>query len=415
MNVTRPHTYPFSETITLKGHIIDSLILARVMDAIMDLGGDFNVEEIYVGRHKQEPSRARISVFAETELQMRQILVTLQQFGAQILDGGDVRTEPAPIDGAVPDDFYSTTNLPTQVRLNGTWVDVQGTEMDLVIVVDRERGAAFARPIGDVKAGEQIVVGHEGIRVIPMEREREQEVFSFMRSAVSSERPNALAIARVAQTIREVRDAGGKILFVVGPAIIHSGAGKYLAWLIHNGYVHVLFGGNAIAVHDVESQLFGTSLGVDLQSGLPTPGGHRNHMRAINAVRKVGSLEKAVETGLIRSGVMYEAIRHNVRMVLAGSIRDDGPMPGVITDTVEAQRKMREALEGVEVAIMVATMLHSIATGNLLPAYVKVVVVDINPATVTKLADRGSFQAVGMVTDAELFLRELAEELGMPK
>ena len=405
--------YPFSETILLEGHIIDSLILPRVMDAIMDLGGDFDVEEIQVGRHKWETSRARLQVFADSEQQMRQILTTLHELGAQLLDGGDVRTEPAPVDGAVPDDFYSTTNLPTQVRLRGRWVDVQGIEMDLVIVVDWERGRAYTRPIAEVKAGEQIVVGHEGIRVIPMEREREQEVFSFMRSAVSSERPNALAIANVAQTMRETREAGGKILFVVGPAIIHSGAGDYLARLIRNGYVQVLFGGNAIAVHDVESQLFGTSLGVDLKSGLPVPGGHRNHMRAINAIRRVGSLEKAVEVGLLRSGVMYEVIRHGVRMVLAGSIRDDGPMPGVIMDMQEAQRQMREALEGVEMAVMVATMLHSIATGNLLPAHVKVVVVDINPATVTKLADRGTFQAVGMVTDAELFLRELVEALDL--
>ncbi len=407
--------HEFSETIVLEGHIIDSLILTRVMDSIMDLGGDFNVEEIRVGRHKQEPSYARLRVFADSEPQMRQILTTLQEFGAEIVDGGDVRTEPAPIDGAAPDDFYSTTNLPTQVRLHGHWVDVEGTEMDLVIVVDRERSRAWTCPIAELKAGDQVVVGHEGVRVFPMEREREQEVFSFMRSTVSSERPNALAIAQVAQVMRDLREQGGRILFVVGPAIIHSGAGVHLARLIRGGYVQVLFGGNAVAVHDVESQLFGTSLGVDLRTGLPVPGGHRNHMRAINAIRRVGSLEKAVETGLLRSGVMYEAIRHGVQMVLAGSIRDDGPMPGVVTDVIEAQRQMREALQDVEMAIMVATMLHSIATGNLLPAHVKVVVVDINPATVTKLADRGSFQAVGMVTDAELFLRELVEELALPE
>ncbi|HEY63109.1 MAG TPA: TIGR00300 family protein [Caldilineae bacterium] len=407
--VARQHRV--SETIALKGHIIDSLILTRVMDSIMDLGGDFHVEEIRVGRHKQEPSYARLQVFADSEPQMRQILTTLQEFGAQIINGGDVRTEPAPIDGAAPEDFYSTTNLPTQVRLNGRWVDVEGTEMDLVIVVDREQGRAWTCPIADLKAGDQVAVGHEGIRVFPMEREREQEVFSFMRSTVSSERPNALAIAQIAQVMHQVREQGGRILFVVGPAIIHSGAGEYLARLIRDGYVHVLFGGNAIAVHDVESQLYGTSLGIDLKTGLPVPGGHRNHMRAINAIRRVGSMEKAVEVGLLRSGVMYEAIRHGVEVVLAGSIRDDGPMPGVITDVIEAQRRMRAALKGVEMAIMVATMLHSIATGNLLPAHVKVVVVDINPATVTKLADRGSFQAIGMVTDAELFLRELTEEL----
>lgn len=406
--------HAFAETVTLEGHIIDSLILPRVMDVIMDLGGDFDVEEIRVGRHKQAESHARLRVFADSEEQMHQILASLQGLGAQIENGGDVRLEPAPVDGALPEDFYSTTNLPTQVRLNGRWVDVSGTEMDLAIVVDPQWQTARAIPIGEVARGDLIAVGHEGIRVIPMVREREQEVFSFMRSAVSAERPNALAIANVARVMREVREGGGKILFVVGPAIIHSGAGVYLARLIRAGYVHVLFGGNAIAVHDVESQLFGTSLGVDLKSGLPVPGGHRNHMRAINAIRQAGSLEQAVRSGLLRSGVMYEAIRHNVRMVLAGSVRDDGPMPGVISDTIEAQRQMRAALDGVQMAVMVATMLHSIATGNLLPAHVKVVVVDINPATVTKLADRGTFQAVGMVTDAELFLRELVEELDLP-
>jgi lysine-ketoglutarate reductase/saccharopine dehydrogenase-like protein (TIGR00300 family) len=266
-----------------------------------------------------------------------------------------------------------------------------------------------------VRAGDAVAVGHEGIRVIPMEREREQGVFSFMRSAVSSERPNSLAISAVARQMRQTREEGGKILFVVGPAIIHSGAGPYLARLIRGGYVQVLFGGNAIAVHDVESQLLGTSLGVDLKTGLPVPGGHRNHMQAINAIRRAGSLRAAMEQGILRSGVMYEAITHDVAMVLGGSVRDDGPLPDVLTDTMEAQRQMRAALNGVGMAIMVATMLHSIATGNLLPAHVKVVIVDINPSTVTKLADRGTFQAVGLVTDAELFLRELVEELDLPE
>jgi lysine-ketoglutarate reductase/saccharopine dehydrogenase-like protein (TIGR00300 family) len=405
---TGPHA--FAETVTLEGHIIDSLILPRVMDAVMDLGGDFDVEELQVGRHKQSPSRARLRIFTDSEGQMHQILATLQGMGAQIEHNGDALVELAPVDGALPEDFYATTNLPTQVRLRGCWVDVAGTEMDLAIVIDPTWESAHTRPIADVKAGELVVVGHDGIRVIPMGRQRQQDVFSFRRSA---ERPNALAIANVARTLREVREAGGKVLFVVGPAIIHSGAGDYLTRLIRGGYVQAIFGGNAIAVHDVESQLFGTSLGVDLRSGLSAHGGHRNHMRAINAIRQIGSLEKAITSGLLRSGVMHEAIQHGVRIVLGGSVRDDGPMPGVVTDTIEAQRQMRAALDGVEMVVMVATMLHSIATGNLLPAHVKVVVVDINPATVTTLADRGTFQAVGLVTDADLFLRELVEELDL--
>ncbi len=403
----------FVEEIILEGHIIDSLILPRAFDLIMDMGGNFEVEEIRVGRSKTEPSFARMKVFAQNEDQMLRMIRALQDLGARLVDGEDVQTAPAPVDGAAPDDFYSTTNLPTEVRLNGRWVPVEGTEMDLVIVVDRKAGRAYTSPLADLRKGDEVVVGHQGIRVHPLEREREMEVFSFMRSEVSSERPNRVAINLIAEEMRRIRARGNKILFVVGPAVIHSGAGEYLARLIRGGYVQVLFGGNAIAVHDVENQLFGTSLGVDIKTGLPVPGGHAHHMRAINKVRQVGGLRQAVEQGILTGGVMYECIRNNVEMVLAGSIRDDGPIPEVITDVIEAQRAMRRALRGVEMAVMMATMLHSIATGNLLPAHVKVVVVDINPAVVTKLADRGSFQAVGLVTDGELFLRELAEELGV--
>ncbi len=402
---------PLVEEFILRGHIIDSLILPRVFDVIMDLGGDFEVEEIQVGRSKVEPSFARLRVFAHDPDQMRRMVRALQGLGAELVHAEDVRTEPAPVDGAAPDDFYSTTNLPTEVRIHGKWVPVEGTEMDLVIVVDWEGERAFTRPLADLRRGDNVVVGHRGIRVHPLERERDVEVFSFMRSEVSSERPNRVAIDLIAEEMQRIREAGKRILFVVGPAVIHSGAGPYLARLIRLGYVDVLFGGNAIAVHDVENQLFGTSLGVDLKTGLPVPGGHSHHMRAINKIRQVGGLRAAVERGILTSGVMYEAIRQGVEMVLAGSIRDDGPIPDVITDVIEAQRAMRRALRDVEMAIMMATMLHSIATGNLLPAHVKVVVVDINPAVVTKLADRGSFQAAGLVTDAELFLRELVEAL----
>ncbi len=404
---------PLVEEIELEGHIIDSLILPRVFDVIMDLGGNFDVEEIRVGRRKDETSYARLKVFARDEPTMRRMLDVLQGLGARLVDGEDVQTAPAPVDGAAPDDFYSTTNLPTEVRIHGRWVPVEGTEMDLVIVVDWDQQRAYTRPLAELRKGDPVVVGHRGIRVQPLEREREQEVFSFMRSEVSSERSNRVAIGLIAAEMKRIRERGGKILFVVGPAVIHSGADEYLARLIRGGYVQVLFGGNAIAAHDVEAQLFGTSLGVDLKTGLPVPGGHSHHMRAINKIRQVGGLRQAVEQGILRGGVMYECIRHNVEMVLAGSIRDDGPIPDVITDVIEAQRVMRRALAGVEMAVMMATMLHSIATGNLLPAHVKVVIVDINPAVVTKLADRGTFQAVGLVTDGELFLRELAEELGV--
>jgi lysine-ketoglutarate reductase/saccharopine dehydrogenase-like protein (TIGR00300 family) len=401
----------FSEEITLEGHIIDSGILAQVWGTIMDLGGEFDLQEIRVGRHKTETSFARMKVFANSDEQLHRILNAIQGEGAEIVSRGDVQSEPAPMDGVLPDDFYSTTHFPTQVRLKGKWVDVAGTEMDLVIAIDRAQAAARMIPMADVRQGEQIAVGHEGIRVLPPPRSRGRELFSFMGSEVSSEKPKRLVIEEIARALRETRAHGGKILVVAGPAIVHSGAGTYLARIIRAGFVQVLFGGNAIAAHDVEAALFGTSLGVALHNGEQIEGGHRHHMAAINAIRRAGSLRAAVEQGILREGVMYECIRNNVEMVLAGSVRDDGPLPEVITEMIAAQRKMRAAAQNVEMALMIATMLHSIATGNMLPASVKVVAVDINPAVVTKLADRGTFQALGLVTDAELFMRELAEAL----
>jgi lysine-ketoglutarate reductase/saccharopine dehydrogenase-like protein (TIGR00300 family) len=285
--------------------------------------------------------------------------------------------------------------------------------MDLVIVVEPEQSLARMTPIADVRKGDLIVVGHGGIRVAPQERPRHREIFSFMVSDVSCERPKRLVIEELARQIRQVRANGGRVLVVAGPAIVHSGAGTYLARIIRAGFVQVLFGGNAIATHDVESVLLGTSLGVALKSGQRVEGGHRHHMVAINAIRRAGSLRRAVETGVLRDGIMYECIKNNVELVLAGSVRDDGPLPDVILDMSEAQRRMRKAVRNVDMALLIATMLHSIATGNMLPATVKVVAVDINPAVVTKLVDRGTFQALGLVTDAELFVRELAEALGL--
>ncbi|MDQ6963374.1 MAG: TIGR00300 family protein, partial [Mariprofundales bacterium] len=371
------------------------------------------VLEIDVGKRKEEVSHARMRVLAHTQDQLDLILQHLQPLGAALSAGGDVQTEPAPRDGTLPQDFYSTTNLPTEVRICGRWVPVEPIEMDVAIVVDWEQEVAVAKPMLDVREGEHVVVGRQGIRVRPLERAREGEIFSFMQSAVSSEKPKKLVIHEVAREMQAIKQRGGKILVVAGPAIIHSGAGPYLAALIRRGYVDVLFGGNAIAVHDVEWALFGTSLGVNLESGLPVEGGHRHHMRAINAIRIAGSLHEAVKQGVLTRGVMYEAVRKGIRLVLAGSIRDDGPLPEVITDVIEAQRAMRSALAGVDLVLMISSMLHSIATVNMLPATVKTVVVDINPAVVTKLADRGSWQAVGLVTDAELFLRELVAALGI--
>lgn len=402
----------FSEEILLQGHIIDSWALPKVFDKIMDLGGTFDLLQIEVGRRKDQPSFAHLRVLAATEVLVRQIVLALQVYGAELVSSSDVETLPSPGDGLLPDGFYSTTNLPTQVRLNGHWVDVEGAEMDLVIAVDRAAGRAKMLPMGEVERGQRIAVGHDGIRVQPQERSRDRELFAFMSSDVSSEKPKRAVVAEIAREMVQTRARGEKILVVGGPAIIHTGAAPYLASLIRAGYVQVLFGGNAIATHDVESVLYGTSLGVDLQTGQLVPEGHLHHMKAINAVRKAGSLRAMVESGALTSGIMYECVKNNVEFVLAGSVRDDGPLPDVVTDVGEAQRRMRGALPGVGMALMVATMLHSIATGNMLPASVKTVAVDINPAAVTKLADRGTFQALGLVTDAELFLRSLAEALG---
>jgi lysine-ketoglutarate reductase/saccharopine dehydrogenase-like protein (TIGR00300 family) len=400
-----------SETIELSGHIIDSWTLPRAWDIIMDRGGNFEVEEIRIGVRKTETSYARMRVDAPDAQVLDLILSELQQLGAELVHGNAIHTEFVTQKGVLPTNFYSTTNLPTQVRLNGQWVDVEGIEMDVAVVVDRERNRAYCKPMHDVEVDDEVIVGHDGIRVLPFERARTRESFAFMQSDVSSEKVKVRAIQEIAEQMKETRQRNGKILFVLGPAVIHTGAGRYVAELIRRGYVQVIFGGNAIVTHDVESALYGTSLGVNLRTGEQVEGGHRNHLRAINAIRAAGSLEKAVEMGILRDGLTYEALKHHVPMVLAGSIRDDGPMPGVINDMQEAQRCMRAEVQGVEMAIMVSSMLHAIATGNLLPAAVRTVVVDINPAVVTKLADRGSFQAVGLVTDAELFLRELLEEL----
>src|SRR3984893_8331227 len=400
-----------NETIELVGHIIDSWTLPRVWDIIMDRGGNFAVEEMRIGTHKTDPSYARMKVEAPNDEALEFILSELMQLGAVLVHGDDAQTAKVEQQGVLPAKFYSTTNLPTQVRLHGQWVDVEQIEMDVAIVIDHAAGRAYGMPMHEVQVGDQIVIGHDGIRVQPFERARDREAFAFMQSSVSSEKVKVLAIHEIARQMKETRAHDGKILFVLGPAVIHTGAGRYVAELIRKDYVQVIFGGNAIITHDIESALFGTSLGVDLRTGEQVEGGHRNHLRAINAVRAAGSLEVAMQTGLLKEGITYEVLKHDVKMVLAGSIRDDGPMPGVINDMQEAQKQMRNALQGVEMAIMVASMLHAIATGNLLPATVRTVVVDINPSVVTKLADRGSFQAAGLITDAELFLRELAEAL----
>jgi len=397
-----------SARLVLQGHIIDSMMLPQVMDLVMDLGGNFTVEELKVGQHKTDPSICRMEVYAETAELLDRIVQRARALGATAEHEQPVRVDKVAHDGVFPEGFYSTSNLPTEVLVDSRWIPVENIEMDAAIAVDRKAGRAWCIVFQDAKPGMEVVIGHQGVRVTPLERSRQTEIFSFMGSEVSAEKPKKVLIAGIALEMRHVREAGGRILVVAGPAVVHTGAGVYLSRLIELGFVQVLFAGNALAVHDVESALFGTALGVNIESGLAIEHGHEHHMRAINRVRSAGGLRQMVERGELRSGVMKSAIEHDVEIVLAGSVRDDGPLPDVITEMVEAQRQMRIALRGVRIALMLSTMLHSIATGNMLPAGVRTVCVDINPAVVTKLADRGSWQSIGLVTDVESFLRELA-------
>jgi lysine-ketoglutarate reductase/saccharopine dehydrogenase-like protein (TIGR00300 family) len=397
--------------VALEGHIIDSLALPRVWDMIMDLGGNFDVEEFRVGKRKNEKSFMRLSVEAPNEALLEEILTAIQQFGATPIDEVEADLQPVTQEGVFPQAFYSTSNQPTSVRHGGKWREVENIEMDCGIAV--EDGRAFCLPVDEARVGQQIVTGYQGIRVRPLERARDRELFGFMQSQVSAEKPKKLIIREIANEIRQIRAEGGSVLFVGGPAVIHTGAGRYLSALIRGGFVQVLFAGNALAAHDIESSLYGTSLGISLESGLGMEHGHEHHIRAINEIRRAGSIAAAVESGVLTEGVMYEAVKAGVNWVLAGSIRDDGPLPDVITDVIVAQKLMRKVIRDTDIklALMVGTMLHSIATGNLLPATVRTVCVDMEPSVVTKLSDRGSFQTIGIVTDVESFLRELALDL----
>ncbi len=400
------------EDIKLEGHIIDSMVLPRVLDDILDLGGDFRFLNFRVGREKFDHSRAVIRVQAADEGQLEFILSRLQRHGAQAVEQVDAELVPAPADGVFPEGFYSTTNLETFVRVRGHWLPVAHPEMDCGVRVTAEGDAAETVPISQVNAGDLLVVGRRGVRVMPLERSREARTFEFMSSSVSSEKPKHLVITEVARLMRQVRETGRKIVAVVGPAVVHTGAAPALARLVRSGWIDVVFGGNAVAVHDIEVSLFGTSLGINLEKGQSVEGGHEHHLRAINRVRACGSIAQAVERGVVDRGLFYELVKAGVPFVLAGSIRDDGPLPDVLTNVMDAQQAMREHARHAGMCLMLSTMLHSIATGNLLPAAVHTVCVDINPAVVTKLSDRGSFQTIGIVTDVGLFLGELAQDLG---
>lgn len=399
--------------VEISGHIIDSLILPKILDHIINLGAEFEILEIQVGHRRADRSYARIQIDAPSAGLLDRVLEKIKEHGALPIESENetVELRPAPSGGVFPDDFYSTTNLPTAVQVNHKWIDVDLIEMDCGIKVDLEAMRAECVPIHRVHPGDLIVTGHRGVKIFPLERQIPRRAFEFMVSAVSTEQPKDFLIREIADAMKYTRQTQGRILVVAGPGLVHTGAGRHLVELIECGYVQLLFAGNGLAVHDIESALYGTSLGVHLNNNLRASEGHQHHLRAINEVRKVGSIKNAVDQAILRSGIFYTCVKNHVDFVLAGSIRDDGPLPDVITDTLRAQEVMREKARGVSLTLMMATTLHAIATGNLLPATVKTVCVDINPAVVTKLSDRGTFQATGLVTDVEPFLRSLCQHL----
>lgn len=398
--------------VKLSGHIIDSLTLPKTLDLIMDMGGDFEILDVNIGKQKKDVSHAKIRVIGDNESHLGEILDELSEIGAVISEIKEIELVLSKKDKTLPDDFYSTTNHPTSVRYDGKWIEVEDIEMDCMIVIDPESKRAFCKPIGRIEEEDLVAVGREGIKVEPPERPRGKKgVFEFMSSEASSEKPVRSIVKNIASEIREIKKRNGKIAIVAGPAIVHTGSAPILARMIREGIIDVLFAGNALATHDIENDLYGTSLGICTRSGEAVVRGHRHHIYAINEINKAGSIKEAVEKGVLKSGIMYECVKNDAPFVLAGSIRDDGPLPDVITDVIQAQDEMRKYAQDVDMVIMIATMLHSIAVGNILPSYVKSICVDINPATVTKLADRGSAQVVGVVTDVGAFLPILYESL----
>ncbi|OKH55496.1 TIGR00300 family protein [Calothrix sp. HK-06] len=410
--------YVESRILKLEGHLLDSGLINRALDLIIDNGGSFQVLNFNLGEQRQSTSAAEVRVSAPSHEVMESILSHLIDLGAVDLpeDERDAKLEPVEQNGVAPDDFYVTTIYPTEVRISGEWVQVQNQRMDGAIAITRtpQGTVAKCKLLRDLEVGEEVVVDVLGIRTIRKTESREKrnaEEFSFMSSGVSSERRVELVVEQVAWELRKIRDAGGKVVVTAGPVVIHTGGGEHLSRLIREGYVQALLGGNAIAVHDIEQSMMGTSLGVDMKRGVSVRGGHRHHLKAINTIRRHGSIAKAVEAGIIKGGIMYECVKNNVPFVLAGSIRDDGPLPDTQMDLIKAQVEYTEHIRGAEMILMLSSMLHSIGVGNMTPAGVKMVCVDINPAVVTKLSDRGSVESVGVVTDVGLFLSLLIQQL----
>jgi lysine-ketoglutarate reductase/saccharopine dehydrogenase-like protein (TIGR00300 family) len=404
---------PLQEVVEAQGHLIDSHIMEQIFDTVVEFNGRFEVEQFRIGRTNGEPSYLRLRVEAPAPDSMEQLLSQLVGLGCSPLDASDADLRTVECDRCAPEDFYSTTNHQTSVRHRQKWLEVENQRMDAAIVV--QHGKAICRRLRDIRAGDQVVVGMRGIRVIPESKERDRLSFAFMSNGISSERQVETAVRQTAALMKQSREAGSKIIVVAGPVVVHTGGVGALSTMIRDGHVDALLAGNALGVHDIETALLGTSLGVRQTDGRQEEHGHRNHMRAINAIYHSGNIRGAVESGRLTSGIMYECVRADVPFVLAGSLRDDGPLPDTITDMNIAQDEYANHLKGAGLVLCLGSMLHSIAVGNMLPSWVKIVCVDINPAVATKVSDRGTGQAVGVVTDVGLFLDLLARHLIIAK
>src|SRR5665213_1558191 len=400
---------PFEEVVEAEGHLIDSHVMERIFDKVVESSGRFEVEQFRIGRTNSDPSYLRLRLETPTKPQMDHLLAQILPIGCSPVESGDAVLKPVERDRCAPEDFYSTSNHRTYIRVDGEWVEVQNQRMDAMIVV--KGGEAWCRRLRDLKAGDDLVTGMHGIRVAPESKERDRLAFAFMSNEISSERQVETAVRQTAMLARQAREQGKAIVAVAGPVVVHTGGVSGLTKLIRGGWINAVLSGNALGVHDIESALLGTSLGVRMADGRQAEHGHRNHMRAINAIYHAGGIRGAVESGKLKTGVMYECVKNNVPFVLAGSLRDDGPLPETITDMNAAQDAYASALKPAGLVICLGSMLHSIATGNMLPSWVKIVCVDINPAVATKVSDRGTGQAIGVVTDVGQFLDLLSKEL----
>jgi lysine-ketoglutarate reductase/saccharopine dehydrogenase-like protein (TIGR00300 family) len=400
----------YSQEVEVSGHLIDSMILTKIFDKIMNRGGEFEILDLTVGKKKKDSSYAKLLVSGKNAKHLGEITDDIHREGASPHNEKQVKLKKALKDMVMPDNFYSTTNNDTWIFHNNSWIQVENQMMDKCVVVKKNH--AFCVPIRDIKKNDLIVVDEIGVKVSPPQRPRDKaNIFSFMGSGSSSERPTQHIAKKVAHDIVQTTKKGGKIIIVGGPAIVHTGAANSVAELIKKGYVHGVLAGNALAVHDIEYATLGTSLGMYVHDATLAKRGHRNHMDTINAVFKAGSISKMVQQKKLKSGIFYECVKNKVPFVLASSIRDDGPLPDVITDVAQAQREYKKVLKDASMVIMISTMLHSIATGNMLPSNVKAIVIDINQPTVTKLMDRGTWQALGIVSDVGAFLPMVVQEI----